>query len=474
VYDATQAAVVVKARYDIAQTTTENSSLWTGADALSAAEANNPQVRKTIRERARYEVANNSYARGIIRSITQDTIGPAIQLQLGDEAKAQEIEENFMAWASATRLWQKLRTMRTAKCVDGESFGLMFTNPKIDHEIKLDLRPIECDMVESWYKLGRDDEIDGIRFDALGNPIEYRLLDSHPGDYRMAVRSGKGKWVPSRWLLHYFSHERPGQVRGVSEIFPALSLFGQLRKYTAAVLEAASRAAEISAVMQTTLCPENESAELFDPVTVLEAQRNAIVSLPEGWTLSQLKAEQPTTTYEMFKGEIIKEMARALNMPANVAQGDSSGYNYASGRLDHQSYDRAIDVERADITADILDRIYAEWLLEYTTRHSLSRIEAKIARLHEWHFPGRGHVDPNKEATADDNRFKNGSLTKSAYYAKQGKDWKREEQQWIRERIISEVAWNKAREEAGLTPMPFPLNTVNDASGRTVEVEPEE
>jgi len=333
-------------------------------------------------------------------------------------------------------------------------------NRKIKNEVKLDIRSIECEMVESWATLPKDDEIDGIRFDADGNPTEYRLLKRNPYDYRAFKNTSSGDWVSARYMLHYFSHDRPGQARGVSEISSALSLFGNLRKYTAAVMESASRAAEISAIMQTSLVPDAVAAELADPITIIEAQRNAIVSLPEGWTMQQLKAEQPTTTYAMFKAEIIKEMARCLSMPFNVAGGDSSGYNYASGRLDHQTYDRAIDVERADITSDILDPIYAEWLAEYATRRSLSKADIKLAQTHEWFFSGRGHVDPAKEANADDTRFKNGSLTYSAYYAKQGKDWKRQGKQWIRERVALEAEWNEARKANGLEPAQYPMGEV--------------
>ena len=69
-------------------------------------------------------------------------------------------------------------------------------------------------------------------------------------------------------------------------------------------------------------------------------------TLPDGWKLGQIKAEQPGTSYAEFKREILNEIARCLNMPYNIAAGDSSDYNYASGRLDHQTYYRAIRIEQ--------------------------------------------------------------------------------------------------------------------------------
>ena len=40
----------------------------------------------------------------------------------------------------------------------------------------------------------------------------------------------------------------------------------------------------------------------------------------------------------MFKHEILNEIARCVNMCYNVAVGNSSGYNYGSGRLDWVYY----------------------------------------------------------------------------------------------------------------------------------------
>jgi lambda family phage portal protein len=446
----------LRASYDIARSTEENSNLWKYVDSLSAASANSPTVRRRIRNQARYEVANNSYADGMVDTLSADTIGPEVQIQLGDTDLAQRTERAFETWARAVRLWENIRSARRAKAVDGEVFALLTTNPRVAHRVKLDLRLIECDMIESWYSISNPNEIDGIRFDNDGNPTEYRLLKQHPGDYRQFILTKAGEWIKAEYMLHYFTALRPGQVRGISELTPSLALFGELRQFTKAVLMSATRAAEIAGVMQTTLLPNNIAAELSDPLTTIEAVRNAIISLPEGWTLAQLKPEQPTTTYAMFKRAIINEMARCLSMPFNIAACDSSDYNYSSGRLDHQTYDRGIEVERAELRASVLDRIYAAWLDEYAAVAGLARAQVLELVDHEWHFAGRGHVDPGKEADADQTRLHNGTLTRARYWAKQGADWKREGAQAIKEMIDLETQWNQARAAAGLEPAPYP------------------
>jgi len=79
--------VVVRAEFDSAQTNADNRRHWANADGLSADPAASPGVRRILGNRARYEVANNSYARGIVLTLANDVIGTGPELEmLGDSA----------------------------------------------------------------------------------------------------------------------------------------------------------------------------------------------------------------------------------------------------------------------------------------------------------------------------------------------------------------------------------------------------
>ena len=331
----------VRSRYDAAATTDENRRHWANADLLSANAANNPQIRRTLRSRARYEVANNSYARGIISTLANDCVGTGPRLQvLTDDGPANRlVEQEFIRWADATGLPEKLRTMRMARAESGEVFGMLVANPRVDSQVKLDLRLIEADQVTTPDLIRQPaalSVIDGIVFDSFGNPVEYLVLKSHPGDgsVRFSLEYDR---VSAASMIHYFRTDRPGQSRGIPDIMPALPLFAQLRRFTLAVLAAAETAADFAAVLFTD-APANGEADPVEPMDLVELERRMATVLPGGWKLSQIQAEQPATTYGEFKKEILNEIARCLNMPFNVACGNSSGYNYASGRLDHQTY----------------------------------------------------------------------------------------------------------------------------------------
>jgi lambda family phage portal protein len=414
----------ISARYDAAVSSDENRRHWANADALSPASANTLTVRKTLRERSRYEVANNSYAKGIILTLANDCIGTGPRLQmLTDDVEANKaIEAAFESWTAAVGLAEKLRTMRMSKAQDGEGFGILTTNPILPTPVKLDLRLLECDQVtDATSTKGAD----GILFDSYGNPATYTVRREHPGTSGASMDADK---IPADSVLHFFRVDRPGQARGIPEIVSALGLFAQLRRYTLAVIGAAEVAADMAMVIQSDASADT-GADQVEALSTIDLEKRMATVLPEGWKLNQTKAEQPATTYAEFKREILNEIARCLNVPFNVAAGNSSGYNYASGRLDHQVYFKAIRVEQAIIEGVILDRIFAAWLAEAVLVPDLipdsMRAEGAVA-VHQWFWDGNEHVDPSKEADAQGTRLANNTTNLSIEFAKVGRDWETE------------------------------------------------
>jgi len=223
----------IRAKFDSAQTTPDNRRHWANADYLAADAAATPDVRRTLRSRARYEVANNSYARGIVLTLANDVIGtgPRLQMLLGNGADAganQTIEREFAVWARAVDLAGKLRTMRMARAQDGEAFALLVSNDNLDSPVKLDLRLVEADQVTTpGLALPKAGAVDGIVFDEFGSPAEYHVLKAHPGGATGAVGQDYDK-VPAASVIHWFRADRPGQSRGLPDILPALPLFAKL------------------------------------------------------------------------------------------------------------------------------------------------------------------------------------------------------------------------------------------------------
>jgi len=437
---------LVVAKFDSAKTTPENRKHWANADGLSPNAAINPEVRRVLRNRARYEVANNSYAKGIVLTLANDTIGtgPRLQMLTGDTEANARIEDAFEQWSRAIDLPGKLRTMRLARAESGEAFALLVSNPGIGSRVSLDLKLIEADQVcTPLLRRGRNDEIDGITLDPWGNPSAYRVLKRHPGDsgvFRTPIDDLTAyDTFAAASVVHYFRADRPGQLRGIPDITPALPLFAQLRRYTLATIAAAETAANFAAVIYTD-SPPNGEADPLEPMDEVELEQRIATVLPGGWKLGQVHAEQPTTTFGEFKREVLNEIARCLNMPFNVAAGNSSGYNYASGRLDHQVYYKSIRVEQHHLQLAVLDRILKAWLneavlVEGLLPQSMRTLSGGAATLpeHAWFWDGVEHVDPAKEANAQATRLANHTTTLAAEFARQGRDWEQELRQRAKE-----------------------------------------
>jgi capsid protein len=405
-------------------------------------------VRNRLVRNSRYEVANNCYAKGIVLTLANDIIGtgPRLHMRTDDQQLNRLIEQKFELWSRSIGLAGKLRTMQMAKVTDGEAFAMLHTNRAL-RGVQLDIRLLESDQVDSPGLMQIDPRYpegvqfaEGQRFDLDGNVTHYCVYRSHPGGLSPSYEFDE---VEARYMIHWYRKDRPGQLRGIPEMTAALPLFAHLRRYTLAVVQAAELAAEWTLFLKTTAPAGGEAEGIADGAfSEIDIERGLMTSLPEGWEPFQLAATQPTTTYEMGKREFLNEIGRCLNLPYNIVACNSSGYNYASGRLDHQTYYKSRRVDRVECNNVVLDRIFGAWLEEAQTEYGFSDPDYD----HQWFWEGDEHVDPVKEAEAQAQRLASNTTTLASEYARQGKDWEAELRQRARE-----VALTK---DLGLNPTP--------------------
>ena len=413
---------LVRAGFDAAQTTKDNARHWSMADACSADAEARHDVRHTLRIRSRYEILNNSYARGVVNMLANDTIGtgPRLQFLSDDEELNEKIEKDFACWSSEIHLAQLLRLMRMARCQDGETFAVIGTNPKLKNPVKIKIDVIEADRIQSedFTDEFGDLTVDGIKYDAYGNAVSYQMLKYHPGDDRRC-NSLEYLTIPAEYMIHSFIKYRPGLHRGVPELTAALPLFAQLRRYNLATLAAAESAADFAAILYTDAPPDGET-DAIEPLDSIPLERNMMLTVPAGWKMGQLEAKHPTANHSEFVKCILSELARCISATYGTVAGDFSGFNYASGRLDNQIYQRSILVDRSLWESEVLNPLFEAWLREWSLVNHVS-IQNDI--LHEWFWDGFLHVDPTKEANAQQTKLENLLTTLTDEYAKQGMDF---------------------------------------------------
>jgi len=436
----------LQARYDAAQTTAENRRLWQNADDLAPNAATSVEIRRLLRSRARYEVANNPYTDGIIQTLANDIVGdgPRLQMRTASARVNAAVESGFNDWVDAVHLAEELRLFVETVAGQGEGFLRLYANPKLPTPVKLAIRAYEADQITDpapWFP-GDGRIVDGIRFDEYDNAIEYIVLREHPGellsvgavrdwasagDYFATYATGAYDVVPADLMIHVFKRRRPGQVRGVPWITSALPLFAERRGFRQSVLAAARVAAELGAVMlETDISPDEEEA-LPEPFDTLEIDRGMMTVAPSGYKARQLQPTQPPTGYREYDDKMINEQARPLNMPFNVAACNSSSYNYASGRLDHQTYDRFNVVTQRAVERRVMDRLLFAWIAESMLIDpafpASSRFYIRGRVPHEYLWTRREHVDPQKHRQAQEIAIRNGISTPRVELERDGSDY---------------------------------------------------
>lgn len=446
----------VRAGYDAAQSGQDPSqdNHWAWTDSLNANAANDPSTRQTLRERARYECANNGYAGGLVRKLGNDLVGTCPRLQLSipgaDRRAVRKIEKAFAKWAKKVQLGRKLRLLDNAALRDGEGFALLVNNPRLPADgVRLDLRLYETDQVDTPFVDWSDPlAFPGGRLDEHGNVTEWHFLKAHPGSNVWAANVLDFDAVPAESVIHWFNPARAGQLRGVPEILSSLTLFAYMRRYTLATVAAAETAANVAGVMETDAPADTGAAPDVKSMEDVPLARGSLLTLPAGWKASQFKAEQPLTQYGAFKSEVLTEAGAAVGAPQNISTGSSAAYNYSSGRLDYAVYGRGLEIRRADVAEPALDQIAAAFLDEAALVPGLipDGLPLRSEWSWVWYFDGITSLDPQKDAAANAQRLATGETTLAEVCAERGLDW---------EEVLEQQAVELSRRrELGLAPPP--------------------
>lgn len=414
----------VRGAYDLAQTHSENERHFAMADNLSARAANSPNVRGIMRRRSRYEAANNPQFKRILKAYVKDVIGtgPRLQLTTGHENFDAFVTRHWRRWFKAVRYVRKLRVSLRGRVVNGESFRQRVTNPELPTSVKLDIQLFEADRCSSLFENAGDPrKIDGIDFDAHGNPQTYWIID-HPGD--LSVSSWQPRPVAAQYVTHWFEEEREEQFRGVPELHSSVELMADGRRFRKATRMKAESAASTNGVIYADVAA-GAMPDDFDEGP-FEFDRNTDHVMPVGWKREEYEQKSPNDTYEMFNRETASEAGAPLGMTANVSCGNSSQYNFSSTRYDGEHWFGEVDCQREDCELIVVNPDVQAWFAEFKlTREFQEFAESDDAQDEagdgsevitleeaidafqsgdavEWEWDGHPQVDQVKAATASD------------------------------------------------------------------------
>ena len=420
----------IQASYDAAGYSDEFKNYWANADNFDADSANSPLVRHTLIQRKRYELANNGYADGIAQTYATDLVGPgpSLRMQTGSDPFNQMVETRWGEFCEAINFHAKLWCMAHAKHSDGEAFGIVHANPRLDNPVKIDIRLYEAEQIQTpMLPWGEPNYVDGIKLDDYGNPLWYDLLPQHPGhNGSTAYLSFTPIPIAASLVMHWFKMRRPGQHRGVVEGASTLQLGAAFRRLREAALSTAEKIAAWTLFLKSIAEPDEDDAEWRVPMSTLEIVHGMLTNLPNGSEPVQLKAEQPGPEYNTFHRSLLSEQARPHGMSYNKAAADSKDSNYASGRLDFMPYYDMLDIDRISCNRLVLNKLFPLWfdraIITYGWLGGDPTAVGAGARAHLWDWPKHRVADVEAEARANDIQLRSAQKFPHQVFTESGSD----------------------------------------------------
>lgn len=325
----------------------------------------------------------------------------------------------------------------------------------------------------------------GVELDHYGAAQGYHIRSALPSDARFGADTCTWKRVAreTKWgraqVIHLFEPERPGQTRGKAGIVAGLAKAKMLEKFQGVSLEAAIVNAMYAAVIESEF-NYTQVAEAMgggDPAsmatTVLGAQAGfheaapvkldgvKIPHLYPGESLKFMPANNPGPNYAEFEKSTLRHLAASLGISYEQLARDYSETNYSGARAGMIEAWKFFSSRRKQVAGRLATLIYALWLEEAIDRGDVELpagapdfYTAKTAWCRcDWIGPGKGHIDPLKEAKADQLEMQMGTLTLEEACAERGQDWEDTLEQIARER--------KRMQELGI---PLPSNSLPGAS----------
>lgn len=273
----------------------------------------------------------------------------------------------------------------------------------------------------------------GFAYDENGATVGAYVRSAHPADPNAGFASARWDYIPVRGktgrakFVHVFSPRRIEQERGISRLAEVMLPAKMLDRVDRAEVNAALKAAIFSLFIkspgttddvQAALAPANDDSQV-DPwiqAYIDERARNPVYV--DGAQVTHLMPDEdvvtpdaahPNSNYPNFARFILQKISGSLGISYPQLSQDWSGINYSSARALLNELWRSFMEDRWFFTQHFLTPIYAAWL-EIEVANGDIKIPGGPANFYrnktaicmcEWIGPGRGSVDPLKEANAN-------------------------------------------------------------------------
>lgn len=357
-----------------------------------------------LRNRSRELIRDNPYAAKACRAFVGNAVGTGFTLKLSDGQAA------WSQWctecdADGQKDFSGLIALAVNTLFEsGEVLiRLRYRRPEDGLAVPLQMQVIEPDYIDNlkneilpnggWI-------LNGVEFDPIGRRVAYWLYGSHPGDSAPILKSLTSRRVPAEDIIHLYEKTRPGQVRGVPRLAPALLRIRDLDDYEEAELVRKGIESCFAAFVTSDNDPElgiTGTGKPGTPGRIETMTAGTIQYLQHGQDVT-FGAPQHVRGYEDYVRQQLHAIAAGAGLTYELMTGDLSQVNYSSMRGGLLEFRRQIEQFRwLTLVPIALDAIVAAWI--NTAR--LSGVIRSKSVTHTWTAPRWDWVDPVKDVAGE-------------------------------------------------------------------------
>lgn len=372
----------------------------------------NPFFRERLRETSICEDDENSFYTGILDTAAEHCLG-TVPMIMGHHTSPEandSVEDRFRQWAINNSIGSALRMIRRGAMRTGIGIGIPYRKEGARDQVKLAIKTICSTHLKTPIDAAWEDRIrDGIEYDKYGDPVKIYLQSEDP--YKPQEYAIKD-------IIFWYKNTSEETHIGTPECGPAFCLFPSIRRFMDAVVKAEEFKACIPMAVELDAQVYAQGTESL-PTGSFEHEPGMVPTLPPGAKLTGLNVSPQGAERVQYIQLVMTAAARCIQMPKNIALGDSSGHNMATAAIDIQPWVSAVKTDRIDfepVVRQVFDLWYNRAVLisDYLDYRARSKFTYNIQ--YDVTFE---HPDPNKRANARAVDLASGATTLHKVYTDQ-------------------------------------------------------
>lgn len=370
-----------------------------------------------LRNRARDLTRNNPHAARAVSAMCHNLVGNGILATCTheNEETRKKVNDLFVKWSAQMSVADDLdlagvQTVAVRSWLESGDVLLRrrWRRPDDGLAVPVQVQVLESDFLNEQANSilpGGGRIVQGVEFDAIDRRAAYHLWRTHPGDFLQgqAVAAGVAR-VPAADVAHLYEPLRPGQVRGVSWLSPAIVAMRMLDQYDAA--EQVRKRTE--ACLAAFIIPGDEvsfdadedgigTAAYDSDGNILERIEPGMIATLRNGKDIRFPAPGQNGGYPEYVRTQLRTIAAGLRMPYELLTGDLSQVNYSSYRAGWIDFRRQVQMLQRQLIIPLLCQPIWRWFIDAAIAGGQLPPDAYPVR---WTPPRFEDIDRLKEAQA--------------------------------------------------------------------------